>query len=76
MEKVEKMTEHEFLTIIHHEFKANKDNKIKLDALLVRLESRFNISSLFAKGYAKTLTGAESRALRLYQNINDQLKRH
>lgn len=71
------MTDHEFLTIVHHEFEEGKETyKKQLEALLKLLESRYDIQGLFAKGYAKTLTGDESRALRLYQNINDQLKRH
>lgn len=70
------MNDHELLTIVHNEFEFNKSNRIELNALLARLESRFDISSLFAKGYAQTLSGAESRALRLYQNISDTLKRH
>lgn len=70
------MTNHEFLTFIHHEFETNKDNDFRLGTLLVRLEERFDISSLFAKGYAQTLTASETRALRLYQNIQDTSKRH
>lgn len=69
------MTDHEFLTIIHHEFETNKADNIKLNALLVRLEARFDISSLFVKGYEQTLTGAESRAVRLYYNISKELIR-
>ena len=70
------MTDHEFLTIIHHEFEANKDNKIKLNALLVRLDSRFDIPELLALGYNTTLLSSDLRALRLYQKISEELKRH
>ena len=39
------MNDHEFLSTIHDEFESNKSDRMKLNALLGRLETRFDISS-------------------------------
>ena len=70
------MNDHEFLTIIHHEFESNKSDKIKLEALLRQLEARFDIPELLRLGYNTTLLSSDLRALKLYHKISEELKRH